>query len=212
MRARLILAVPLLLLSASSAFAQRVEVQPFIGSRFGGGFTVDQTIPGGSRPVDVTFGSGFTWGSTLGVDVSPQIQVEFLWSRQKSEISYEAPAVPKTKLFDASVAQYHGDVLWHFGAPERKVRPYMLVGLGATNIDPDQEGQKGATKFSFGLGGGVKGYFNKHAGVRAQLRWTPTYVSTQTQLWCDLFGFCYAVNTADYMNQGEFTVGAIFRF
>jgi opacity protein-like surface antigen len=212
MQGRLVLAAMILVTCAESARAQRVEVQPFVGARFGGGFTVDEPIPGGTRPVDLNIESGLAWGLTVGVDVTESAGVEFMWSRQESSMSAESAAVPKTKLFDASVAQYHGNMLVYFSDRDVKTRPYFLVGFGATNFDPAQEGVDGATKFSFGLGAGVKVNFSPRLGARAQFRWTPTYVSTSNELFCDAFGFCYVIGVADYLNQGEVTGGITFRF
>ena len=212
MRIRFVLAAIILISLASSARAQNFEVQPFLGVRFGGGFTADQPIPGGTEPVDVNLESGFTWGLTIGGDFAERLGAEFLWSRQSSAISVESATVPKTTVFDASAVQYHGNVLYYFKDKSAKTRPYVLFGFGATSVDPDVEGIDGVTKFSFGLGAGIKAYLNDRFGVRGQFRWTPTYVSSTPSLFCDAFNFCYVVETADYLNQGELTVGAIIRF
>lgn len=135
-----------------------------------------------------------------------------MWSRQHSAMSAESATVPKTKLFDASVAQYHGNMLIDFSDRDVKTRPYFLVGFGATNLDPDEEGVEGTTKFSFGLGAGVKVNLTPRVGARAQFRWAATYVSTSNRLFCDAFGFCYVIGVADYLNQGEVTGGVTFRF
>ena len=210
---RFIAIVSLPLIFATPAVAQvAVEIQPFVGGRFGGGFTVDEQIAGGgTRPVDINVASGFAWGLTLGFLVGDRAEFEFLWSRQESAISAESIAVPKTTLFDAAVSQYHGNVLFHFVPRDSPFRPYFLFGLGATGVDPDSD-LDGVTKFSFGFGGGIKAYFSENVGGRVQLRWTPTYVSSQPELFCDIFLFCYAVNVADYLNQGELTAGLTFRF
>lgn len=192
---------------AGDVQAQRVELQPFVGARFGGGFSVDNPDLGPDT-LDINIASGFTWGGTVGFDVTDRVQVEFMYSRQESTLSFK----DGPDLFDASLAQYHGNVLIHFMARDARVRPYILFGLGATNLDPDQEGLEGATKFSFGVGGGLKLFIRNNVGARVQLRLTPTYVSDETALFCDAFGFCYLVEVADYLYQGEFTAGVTFRF
>jgi hypothetical protein len=58
----------------------------------------------------------------------------------------------------------------------------------------------------------VKVPFNERVGARLQFRLTPTYVSEEPALFCDIFGFCYVVGMADYACQGEPTGGVTIRF
>lgn len=213
MRYRVIAAALITLAAGTSAFGQqRFEIQPFGGVRFEGGFNVDESLPGAQVPVDINVDTGVAWGTTIGFNITDNFGVEFLWSRQETSISAQPLDLESTTLFDASVSQYHGNALFHFLEADARVRPYLLLGAGATNVDPDLSGAEGITKFSFGLGGGVKAYFSEHVGARFQARWTPTYVSSEPALWCDVFGFCYVVDEADYANQGEVTGGVTFRF
>jgi len=211
MRTRVIVVTALLLLvQIGHLHAQLVEVQPFIGYRFGGGFTVSQTTSEGPRGIDLNIESGYTWGATVGVLFADVWEAEFMWSRQDSELSAETLGFPKTNLFSMNVNQFHGNVLIHIADADASLIPYVLFGLGTTVFDPDLEGLGSVTKFSYGLGLGIKGYFTDHAGIRAQFRFTPTYIDTTPGIFCDLF--CYIVETADWTNQFEFTVGASLRF
>jgi len=173
--------------------------------RFGGGFEADnaQLAP---DTLDINIASGLTWGGTFGVDVTQQVQLEFMYSRQESALELDGGE----KLFDAAVTQYHGNVLVHFGDPSR-VRPYLIFGAGATQLSPDAD-LEGVTKFSYTVGAGAKIPVNEHAGARVQFRLTPTYVSEEAALFCDIFGFCYVVGVADYAYQWELTGGVTFRF
>lgn len=195
--------------AAEAAAQQRWEVQPFFGGRFGGGFEVDAPVarPHDFRFAEIDFASGETYGFTAGYFVSQMVQLEFLLSRQQTGI--EAAGV---KISDASHTQYHGNVLFHFTDEDAKVRPYVLVGFGASTVSPDLPGADSVTKFSFGLGGGVKTYFTDHVGLRFQARLAPTYVTEDPALFCDPFGFCWAVDTAVYSYQTEATVGVTFKF
>jgi hypothetical protein len=190
--------------------AQTVEVQPFVGYRFGGGFTVNENLVTGLRPIDLNIETGLSWGGTVGVLFADVWGVEFMWNRQESALSAEATLVPKTDLFDMAVTQYHGNVLIFGTDEETGLRPYVLFGLGATTFDPDFADADSLTKFSFGLGGGITSYFGRHAGVRAQFRWTPTYISSSPGVFCNFY--CYAVDVADYANQFEVTAGVTFKF
>jgi opacity protein-like surface antigen len=208
-RGALVLSAFVLATGAIDARAQdRLEAQPFVGARFGGEFEAQERIRGRTRTVNIDIESGFAWGFTFGAFVNETIEFEFMWSRQESALSVE----PDTKLFDASVSHYHGNVLFHFGNLASRVRPYALVGLGATILDPDAGDVEGATKFSFGIGGGLKAYFNDTVGLRAQYRLTPTYMSDEPAIFCDAFAFCYVIDEAVYAYQNEWTAGVTFRF
>jgi hypothetical protein len=150
------------------------------------------------------------WGASFGVLFADVWEAEFLWSRQEGALSVEAQLVPKTDLFDMAVTQYHGNVLIHLSDEETRLRPYVLFGLGTTHVDPSPAEVDGLTKFSYGLGIGLKAYASRFAGIRAQFRWTPTYVSTSPGVFCGVF--CYSVDVADYANQFEVTVGASLGF
>ena len=78
--------------------------------------------------------------------------------------------------------------------------------MGATDFSADDS--ESETKFSFGLGGGVK-YFPWNAiGARASIRYTPTLLNDEEAAgFCDPFGFCQGS-----LQQIEFTVGAVVRF
>jgi Outer membrane protein beta-barrel domain len=211
MRTRATIVTAMLLLAETGYLrAQRVEVQPFIGYRFGGGFTVDQTTPEGPRPIDLNIESGYAWGATVGILFADVWEAEFMWSRQDSELSAETIGFPKTNLFNMNVNQFHGNVLIHIADSDSSLIPYVLFGLGTTVFDPDVESLKSLTKFSYGLGLGIKAYFTEHAGIRTQFRFTPTYIATTPGLFCDLY--CYVVDVADFANQWEFTAGASLRF
>ena len=193
--------------AADSAAQQRWEVQPFFGGRFGGGFDVDAPAHGGFRLAEIDFESGPAYGFTAGFFVSQMVELEFLLSRQQTGI--EADGV---KISDASHTQYHGNVVFHFTDEDAKVRPFVLLGFGASTVNPDLAGADSVTKFSFGLGGGVKTYFTDNVGLRFQVRLAPTYVTEEPAIFCDAFGFCWAVDTAVYSYQTEATVGVSFKF
>lgn len=47
--------------------------------------------------------------------------------------------------------------------------------------------------------------------IRAQLRYTPTYLSTNSDgYWCGYYG-CYAVYDSNYLDHWDFTGGLVFK-
>src|SRR6185295_15941573 len=131
---------------------------------------------------------------------------------------------PSLKLSDLTVHNYHGNFIYNMGEPDAKVRPYFFGGLGATHYSPGDINPllpgagtgniDGATKFSTDWGLGVKMYAGSMIGFKAGVRWTPTYIKSDTGgIWCDPFyPTCWVIADLDYSNQFEFTGGITLRF
>ncbi len=200
------------LLCAGSALGQgRIEIQPFVGYRFGG--TVPVTSEAGSA-LDINkiqFKSGLAYGLTVGTDLTEMLGAEFLWNRQQTQ------AVGKLngggefpQRIDANLDQYQGNLLIHLAERDRSLRPYVLVGLGATR---GSGAESSITKFSWAIGGGLKYFFTENMGVRMQMRYAPTYLySTAGGVWCNWWGVCWVVPNNKFLNQGDATAGWTFRF
>jgi opacity protein-like surface antigen len=150
-------------------------------------------------------GGGFTYGIQAGRLLTPRWGAEVLWTRQSSALKL-GTAAGTAELFTMTVRQLHGDVVYHLGAPDARLRPFVFGGLGATIFSADE--LKSETKFSFGLGAGVK-YFRWNAlGLRAHFRYKPTMMSDEDAAdFCDPFGFCQGT-----LQQIEFMGGAVLRF
>ena len=69
------------------------------------------------------------------------------------------------------------------------------------------------TRFSSTWGAGVKFYPMPLIGVKTMLRWTPTYIKTDSEgLWCDpYYPTCWVVGEPDYSNQFTFSAGVTLR-
>jgi opacity protein-like surface antigen len=104
------------------------------------------------------------------------------------------------------VHQLHGNAVYHFGDAGARLRPFAFAGLGATFFSAaDLESE---TKFSFGLGAGVKYFRWESIGLRAHFRYKPTMLNDEDAAdFCDPFGFCQGT-----LSQVEFAGGAIVRF
>src|SRR5215813_9074868 len=218
------LSVWLLALAAVPASAQ-------IEASFEAGYTESEGINASQSRIvlgqvynslDITRGGSF--GFTVGGFFTENWEAEFLYSRQFSSLEISDPA-PTLKVANQNVDNYHGNLVYNFGAHESKLRPFLFGGLGATHYAPGdfdsglalsgaQARINGFSKFSSTWGGGIKAYPNPVVGIRASLRWTPTYIKTDADgLWCDPFyPTCWVVGNADYSNQLEFSGGVTFRF
>jgi len=86
-----------------------------------------------------------------------------VWTHQGSALTVGTDA-GSTDLFPMTIRQLHGDVLYHFNAANARLRPFVFGGVGATFFSADD--LESETKFSFGLGAGVKYFGHGGAGSR----------------------------------------------
>jgi hypothetical protein len=205
---RFLLVILLMAAVSTMSWAQKFEVMPFAGYRTSGSF--DVTSLGYAR---FTIKDGLAYGLTLGFMPSQHAEIEFMWSRTDSDLVGNLVATPAVdqQVFKLHTDQYHVNFLAMFPKPYARLVPYLLFGLGATYAKPPDAG--GETRLSWALGGGLKVMAGERLGLRFQAKWTPTYIHTKTGgIWCDWWGYCYAIPIDEYMSQGEFTGGIFFRF
>jgi opacity protein-like surface antigen len=210
----------LILASASSAYAQRVEVSGLFGWTLSDGVDGDGVLAADGNiydAVDVT--DSASWGFAVGVNATDNVEVGFLFGQQMSTL--EISGTTTTELGDLKVNTYHPYVAFNAGEVDATVRPYFLIGLGATNYGSvsftgvgGQQRETGTeTQFSTTWGAGVKVFPAPNVGVRFGLQWTPTYIKTDSEgWWCDPYWGCYVVGDAQYSNQFQFNGGVTFRF
>jgi|GEM_PF-4119517 len=143
----------------------------------------------------------------------------------KNWLARNQRSCPVFRLADQDVDNYHGISSTTSGPSDATALPYIFGGLGATPYSPGDYDPAipnfatltpidSETRFSTTWGGGVKFYPTQHLGVKAGLRWTPTYIKSDAEgLWCDpFFATCWVVGDADYSNQLEISAGITFRF
>ena len=203
------LVLVLLAVSTPRVAAQyKFEVQPFAGYKFGGGADVAGNALGISR---INVESSLAYGVTATFNPAENLGLEFLWNRQSTNASgsYSGGGTYPTKV-GVTLDQFHGDFLFSLAGHGSKVEPFVLVGVGATDM---HGAGNSTTRFSFGVGGGVKYFVSKHIGFRAQARYTPTYLySTNGGVWCNWWGYCWVVPNDHFLQQGDVTGGIVFRF
>jgi len=154
---------------------------------------------------ELDISGGVTWGVQAGHLFTPHWGAELLWMQQGSALRLGTEA-GAADLFTMTIQQLQGNVLYHFGNRATKLRPFVFGGLGATFFSATE--LESETKFSYGLGGGVKYFLWNAIGARASFRYTPTMLNDdETVAFCDPFGFCQGS-----LNQIEFAVGAVVRF
>ena len=196
------LAVGLSLLTAGPVWATGTYISPMIGYTTGGGLELGQNDLN-----DVSVTGGLTWGGQLGLSPKPGFAFEVSWMQQESHLS-----IAGRDVLGLAVGQLHGMFLFEKIAYGAKARPYLLLGAGATFFSPDR-GFDTVSKFSWALGGGVKADMGEHLGLKIQAKYNPTYLTDDWgSTWCDPFYGCYTVADPDYLDQGEFSAGLMYRF
>ena len=138
---------------ATESMAQNFELTPFVGYRFGGDFQDSGTGAG------LDIGDSESYGMVLGMNMSSETQVEFLYSHQATEIKPTGLFSPAS-LTDLDIDYYHlgGSYIWN---PKRKMRPFIQASVGVAHLNPDRADLGSETRFSFGIGGGVKYFLNE---------------------------------------------------
>jgi hypothetical protein len=207
----LLLAFVSLLFTSAFAFAQNVEITGYGGGQINGGIDLSTTL---FKRIEVA--NSANYGAILGYLVGEHYGVEFQWNHNRGDTRAEpllgGPSVP---IFTLNSNQYMGNFLFHFTGKETKLRPFVFFGLGANNLSTNRSGVGSTTKFTYALGGGAKYNMGKHFGLRGQIRWAPTYITTTSNggVWCDPFwGGCWVAGNSHYLHETDFTGGITFRF
>jgi hypothetical protein len=214
------MAVLVVFASASQAAAQRVEVSGLFGWTFSDGVDGEGILaPDGNIYDAVDVRDSASWGFAVGVNATDNVEVGFLFGQQLSTLAIEGTA--ERELGDLTVNTYHPYVAFNAGPPDARIRPYFLIGFGATNYgsvdytryDGVPSTTSSDTQFSTTWGAGVKVYGGSNVGFRAGVQWTPTYIKSDSAgWWCDPWWGCYVVGDAKYANQFTFNGGVVFRF
>jgi len=140
--------------------------------------------------------------------------IEFRWMRENTNLGFKETTPVPTPLaafgrIPVNLDHYLADFTYEWDIQGAKaVRPFVLGTLGAAHLSTPASG---STRFTFGLGAGVKVFPQRHWGVRLQVEYLPMVMNAEVQrLICA--GGCVVALGGGLMNQFEFTVGPVFRF
>jgi hypothetical protein len=219
---RIALCALVVLASRAPAYAQspKMQVDAFAGWTFSDGVSTDNALVAGDGNVysRVDPKDSASFGFSVGALVGPHNEVGFMYGQQMSKLVFGGTT--DREVGDLTISTYHGYFGYNFGASDAKVRPFVFGGLGATSsgdvnvtVLGVQHSLSGSTRFSTTWGGGVKFFPNPKFGIRAGVRWTPTYVKSDAAgWWCDPYWGCYLASSAQYANQFEMSGGVSVRF
>ncbi len=190
--------------------AQNFELTGFFGRQANGGLDLSTAF---FRRIDVQNGNAY--GLAAGYLRGDYYGLEFMWAYNKADtLAQPAGGGSGIKVFTLDTNQYIGNFLFHFTGHEKAIRPFMMLGMGATNLHPAREGVSSSTRLVGDLGGGVKYNFSRRLGLRLQAKWSPAYLgATKAGYWCDpVWGGCWTVSDRHYLNEFDATAGVTFRF
>lgn len=197
--------VALALVVASPLAAQSgIELTPTIGYRFGGTVNSETGL--------FSAQDNLAWGGTLGFRVKRDGLVELVYSRQSTTIDFKPDTAGKYTIGDAAIEYLQIGGALEFGK-NPNTKPFFALTVGGTHLSPQNDNLGGEWVFSFGGALGVKTYLNQHIGLRAQARLWMSTLSSDTQFWCSLPGYCViTASNGVFFAQGEVSGGVIFVF
>lgn len=213
----------LFILGTSTAWAQegstegtkgtsKFWVVPALGYRTSADFGIVSEDVDYSR---IRFDSGFAYGLSFGYRLSEYLSVEAMWSHAGTTVqgvySGDEPLPPNETLFGAAEDQIHANLILSAGYSIGAAKPYFLLGLGATLVNPEGD-IASVSRFSWSLGTGFDYMFSKSLGFRAQAKFSPTYINTTEDILFEWTGGYQATPSRNNMTQWEFMGGLIFRF
>jgi len=185
----------------------RFDFTAFMGYRTSMNFPVDPHVTGTNPRVIVD--AGPSYGVSYGVRLREEDLVEIRWARQDSYLHSEdiTPQLARQRMV---LDQFHGDFSHEplvEGWPSW-AKPFVLASVGATHIS--RSTNLNFTRFSFGIGGGIRLYASRHFGFKIQAEWLPVFADPHVAFICG--GGCIVHVGGTVGSQGEVFLGPILRF
>jgi hypothetical protein len=190
---------------------QSFEVTPFIGLRLGGTFDIQ---PDGVAQIEAALKDATSYGFSAGVRFDDLSLIEFRWTQATSALRFGTPfAFLDTAVGDVTLNQFHTDFTREFEISQVKgLRSFLTGSVGVTHLGAAQDG---FTRFSFGLGTGLKQFLGSRLAIRAEAQWLPILVEPSVDGFaCGAiqFGGCLVVLNGELVQQFQLSVGPVVRF
>jgi hypothetical protein len=202
MHGRLILGIVCLVVWLPGLCLGQIEITPFYGYQFGGGFEDEETGK------DYDLSGGPCVGGMVDFHVNEISQVEFYYSHQETELEAGRP-FPSSSFFDMDVDYYHlgGTLL----LSDEQLQPFVVGTLGLTHLSPEPSAFGSLTRFSLGFGGGVRYFPTENLGLYLAGRGLYTFVEGDTHITIESGTSTIRIE-ANGLWQAVLQAGAIFRF
>ena len=183
------------------------DFSPFLGYRTSMTFPLMPSVTG-TNPRIVIDGNP-SYGTSFGVRLREEDLVEVRWARQDSYIHGEE-IKPQPQRQRMTLDQFHLDCSHEAFVEDWPswARPFVVASIGGTHIsnNPDTS----FTRFSFGIGGGIRLYASRHFAVKIQAEWVPVVIDPQVVVICGPGCIVHLESTAG--SQGEVFLAPVLRF
>lgn len=186
-----------LLAGPAGAAAQTMEVAPFVGYRFGGGF-FERVL---NQPVDLDGAPAV--GGVINVEMHDGLWFEGLFTRQEASVDVPGGLLSPPARWRITVDQWFAGGLQEFGT-NPAICPFATGLLGLTRYAAAGDSE---LRFAVGAGGGVKLRPTRHIAVRLDGRVFTTFADVDARAGVCTTGRCAFALAADVVWQAEFTAG-----
>jgi len=208
---RLLPAAALLALLPSAALAQRIEVTPLAGYRFGGSLALVDTTTGADQRQELEVADHAAWGVQVAVRVSRDSEAEILYARQDTRLQTSGLFTGQ-EVFGLALESWQFGGNYLFGEEKERVRPYIGMGLGLTRLLPKAAGLLDENRFSASFAGGVKLWLARNLGFRFEARGFLTVLDSNHHTFCTSPGTCHVDAHSTDIFQTELRGGVVLRF
>jgi hypothetical protein len=209
------LVIVALCVSLVAARAQKYEITPLVGGSFFGTPHLEQPD---APNFYAQLADSITYGVAGGYRVDGQNgdghdEVEFRWMRQNSHLSLPqnpiVPSSPSSFRPSVNIDSFFGDFTHEFDLQEGpKIAPFVTGSLGAAVLSAPASS---ATRFTFGVGAGVKIFPAARWGFRLWAEYQPIVMHTELQRVVCAAG-CVVILNGGIINQFQVSIGPAFRF
>ena len=200
-----------------AADAQKYEITPLVGASFFGTPHLEQMdAPNFYAQLADSFTYGLAGGYRFtGENGDGHDEVEFRWMRQDSHLSLpQNPIVPSSYTSSSfrpsiNIDSFFGDFTHEFDFQEgSKIAPFVTGSLGAAVLSAPAST---ATRFTFGIGAGVKIFPAPRWGFRLWAEYQPIVMHSELQRVVCAAG-CVVILNGGIINQFQVSIGPAFRF
>ncbi|HSC27779.1 MAG TPA: hypothetical protein VLD67_10925 [Vicinamibacterales bacterium] len=188
------------LMAAPLAAAQTVEVTPFGGYRFGGGFF--EAVTG--QEVDLDGAPAV--GIVVNVAFQNDLQIEALFTHQEGRVVVPVLSGPP-RVFPVTVDHWLGGGRRELGFGPARSFLTGLLGLTRYGVPGDNE-----IRFTIGAGGGAKLLPTRHLGLRVDGRLLATFADIDGRAIACTPGVCLFALDATVLWQAELSAAVIVAF
>jgi len=200
--------LPLTAQNQPSSRPWSIDITPQAGYRTRMTFDTETQVQGGPTP-QIILDSNPAFGVAFGARFNHQELVEFRWSREDTEMHItNSVAFPRQRVL---LDQFHFNFSHEYVLREWPIwaRPFVMGSAGWTRIS-STAATNSFTRFSFGVGGGVKAFPSPHFGVVLQAQWLPLWVTPEVKTLCNVA--CVIQLGGQLASQAEVSIGPVIRF